>query len=208
MTVTLIGLHGFTLNGALMRTSLAPLAARFPSTVSLVCPDGPNPCSEASITRMAQLFGSATPAPHCCWFDASDDGRQYHGFDLTKDTLSQLIANSGDRVGLIGFSQGAIASASLAALSVHGKFPTLAFVVLIAGRTPRADEVTPCLDPPIAMPSLHVWGERDPFGHYADDLAMRFDASERRALSWPGPHTIPTRGDAADAIVEFITKHA
>ncbi len=207
MTVTLIGLHGFTLNGAAMSSSLAPLSARFNQDVTVVCPDGPNLCSDSSVARMAQLFGSTTPVPHCCWFDASDDGRQYHGFDRTKEALTDLIAQRGGRLGLIGFSQGAIASASLSALAMHDKFPKPAFVVLIAGRTPRADEVRPCLAAPITIPSLHVWGERDPFGHYASELVERFDARDRHALSWPGPHTIPSRGPAAEAIVGFVNAH-
>lgn len=210
MALTLIGLHGFTLNGGIMRATLEPLATRFPKSVTLECPDGPNTCSDASVARMQQLFaGNGTTPPHRCWFDASDDGRDYRGFDIAKAELTRLIESRAEPVGLIGFSQGGIATAALAALSGHGRFPKLAFVVLVAGRTPRSDEVAPLLATPIAIPSLHVWGTRDYLSApHAEALVDRFDATTRRTVAWRGPHAIPTRGEAADVIVDFIAEHA
>lgn len=210
MSTRLIALHGFTQNGALMKAALEPLAARLPAHVQLECPDGPNPCSESSVDRMYQFLGGARqPPPYLCWFDATDDGRQYRGFDATKHQLAELIAARGGRVGLLGFSQGANYTASLAALSMHGRFPRLDFVILVAGRVPRADEVTPLLEEPLALPSLHIRGERDPIakGH-VEALAERFDPAARQLVTWPGPHVVPTRGEGADAIVRFIEQHA
>lgn len=208
MSTTVIALHGFTQNGTIMRELLAPLAARL-NDVAFEYPDGPNPCSATSVERMHQLLGGTPRPPHRCWFDASDDGREYRGFEHTKAELTTLIERRGGRVGLLGFSQGAICGASLAALSAHGRFPKLDFVVLVAGRPPRSDEIAPLLDTPIAIPSLHVRGERDPIakGH-VESLAERFDAATRTYLTWPGPHIVPTRGEASDAIVQFITAHA
>lgn len=213
MTTTLLALHGFTQNGAVLREILEPLIARLPQDVTVECPDGPNPCSERSVERMQQLFGGARlPAPHLCWFDASDDGRQYHGFESTKTQLAKLIearAQRGDRVGLLGFSQGAIGGAALAALSAHGRFPRLDFVILVAGRVPRADEITPLLTEPLRIPSLHVWGERDPIAlPYVQPVVELFDATSRQTVQWPGSHTVPSRGEGADAIVRFIVQHA
>lgn len=212
MSTTLIALHGFTQNGTIMRELLAPLAERL-KDVAFEYPDGPNPCSATSVERMHQLLSGTPRPPHRCWFDASDDGREYRGFEHTKTELSALIerasGTAGGRVGLLGFSQGAICGGSLAALSAHGRFPKLDFVVLVAGRTPRSDEITPLLDRPIAIPSLHVWGERDPIakGH-VEALVERFDPVTRKLVKWPGPHIVPTRGDGADAIVRFIGEHA
>jgi predicted esterase len=212
MSTTVIALHGFTQNGTIMRELLAPLAARLPH-VAFEYPDGPSPCSATSVERMHQMLGGTPRPPHRCWFDASDDGREYRGFEHTKAELTALIERastvSSGRVGLLGFSQGAICGASLAALSAHGFFPKLDFVVLVAGRTPRSDEIVPLLDSPIAMPSLHVRGERDPIakGH-VESLAERFDPATRKLITWPGPHIVPTRGEGADAIVQFITARA
>lgn len=208
MSTTLIALHGFTQNGTVIRDMLAPLAERLPSVV-LEYPDGPNPCSATSVEHMHKLLGGTPRPPHRCWFDASDDGREYRGFDKTQAELSALIERRPGRVGLLGFSQGAICAASLAALSAHGRFPKLDFVVLVAGRTPRSDEIAPLLAEPIAIPSLHVRGERDPLakGH-VDQLAERFAAATRQSILWPGPHVVPTRGEGADAIVRFVEAYA
>lgn len=209
MTLTLIGLHGFTLNGAVMRTTLSPIVERLPNGVTVECPDGTLPCSDGSVMRMQQLFGGTLTPPHRCWFDASDDGREYRGFDQTKDALNQLIESRSEPVGLIGFSQGAIAVASLAALSMHQRFAQLAFVVLVAGRVPRADGIAALFETPIAVPSLHVWGQRDQLAmQSAPALVEHFEPATRSTAEWRGPHTIPTRGSAADAIVQFVTDHA
>jgi predicted esterase len=210
MSTTLIALHGFTQNGAHMRNMLAPLAERLPANVTLECPTAPNACAETSVERMYKLLGGARhEPPHCCWFDATDDGREYRGFEQTKQQLTALIEQRAGRVGLLAFSQGAIAGTALAALCAHGRFPKLDFVILVAGRPPRSDELTPLLDKPIAMPSLHVWGERDPIGRsQVQPLLELFDSATRHSITWPGPHIVPTRGVAADAILSFIAANA
>jgi len=210
MGLTLIGLHGFTQNGAAVRSTLGPLLDRLPESVTLECPDGPHLCSDASVERMGQLFGGGlTPPPHRCWYDSSDDGREYRGFDQTKETLARLIESRGERVGLLGFSQGATTAASLAGLSIQRRFPELAFVVIVAGRAPRADDLAPLFTTTLAIPSLHVWGERDVMSApYSAALTENFDVAARRVVVWPGPHRIPTRGEAADAIVDFISEYA
>lgn len=210
MSTTLIALHGFTQHGALMQRALEPLAARLPERVRLECPDAPNACAQSSVDRMHRLLGGARQEPpYLCWFDATDDGREYRGLDATKKLLAERIEARGGRAGLLGFSQGAICAASLAALSAHGRFPKLDFVILVAGRLPRSDEVAPLLDVPIAIPSLHVLGERDPIakGH-VQALAERFAEASRELVLWPGPHVVPTRGEGGDAIVRFIERRA
>jgi predicted esterase len=208
MSTTLIALHGFTQNGAVMKAMLAPLAERLPS-LAFECPDGPSSCGSTSVERMHQLLGGTPEPPHLCWFDATDDGREYRGFDKTKAELRALIERRGGRVGLLGFSQGAICGASLAALSAHGRFPELDFVVLVGGRVPRSDEIAPLLAAPIAIPSLHIRGDRDAIakGH-VEKLAECFDAATRTYVTWPGPHIVPTRGEGAAAIVRFLEPHA
>jgi predicted esterase len=207
----LLALHGFTQNGSVMRVAVAPIAAQLESHVRVECPDGPTACSEASVARLQSVLGGdRVPAPHCAWFDATDDGREYRGFDKTLARLTGIIERSGaQRVGLLGFSQGAILGASLAALAARGRFPKLDFAVLVAGRIPRADELKPLFDAPLPLPSLHVWGERDKLsGPGSTELTQAFAAENRTSVVWPGPHVIPTRGPGSEAIVEFIKRYA
>ena len=60
---------------------------------------------------------------------------------------------------------------------------------------------------PLAIPSLHVWGERDLLARdTAAQLVERFAPETREIAVWSGPHVVPTRGDGADAIVGFLAR--
>lgn len=213
MSITLIALHGFTQNGRQMRVGFAPIAERLPQSVTLECPTGSFECSEKTVERLRTMgSGEPWPPPHRGWFDASDDGRVYHHFDAALATIEEIMKRSVEAkasVGILGFSQGAIFGAALAALSACGKLPPLQFVVLVAGRIPRAEDLLPHFEAPIAIPSLHVWGERDKLSiPTAAQLAEKFKAGTRETHVWPGPHVIPSRGPGADAIVSFISRFA
>jgi predicted esterase len=207
MSLSLVCLHGFTQNGAQLAGQLAAISVRLPNDVELLCPDAPHDCAPASVRRLAEMFRmEPPPPPHRCWWDASDDGSEYRGWEVSREQLRALCDRPG-RVGLLGFSQGAIAATALAALHEHAQFPQLDFAILIAGRVPRAKVFASRLQAPLQLPSLHIWGERDVgAAQAAPSLVEAFSAESRQTATWPGPHTIPQRGAAADAIVEWI-KH-
>jgi len=174
--------------------------------VELISPDAPNQCPAAQVDRLYSFWKAPRqPPPHCAWWDASDDGRMYRGWEATRDLVTPILESG--PLGIVGFSQGAILATALAALAQHGKLPPIDYVVLIAGRTPRADVFTSFLVEPLRVPSLHVWGEND---HMARDtsieLVERYDATTRKVATWPGSHRIPTHGPAAKAIEEFVTR--
>jgi hypothetical protein len=77
---------------------------------------------------------------------------------------------------------------------------------MVAGRKPRALALQPLFEPPLTLPSLHVWGARDPFGPNAETLVPLFTPEKRELLRWDGPHVVPTYGPGADGIVDFITR--
>jgi predicted esterase len=206
---TLIVLHGFTQNGAQLGEHLAPLLKRLPASLQVHFPDAPHPCSEAGLKRLARMLGSETwPGPHLCWWDATDDGSVYRGFEQSLELIRARVEQAPGPVGLLGFSQGAIMAASLAALAARGAFPALHFVALVAGRKPRAAALAPLFDPTLSVPSLHVWGARDPFNTQARPLLECFAPERREEVSWDGPHLVPTYGPGADAIVDFLTRQA
>lgn len=208
MTLTLVCLHGFTQNGPLLAQQLDAISQRLAPDVRVVCPDAPHLCKPESVRRMAAAFRMPEPPPpHCCWWDASEDGSEYRGWEASREALRALCAqrDATSRVGVLGFSQGAIVAAALAALQQSDLFPTLNFAILIAGRLPRAKALAPYLDTPLTLPSLHIWGERDAGAMQASPLLSEaFSASERKVLTWAGPHTIPQHGPASDAIVEWV----
>jgi pimeloyl-ACP methyl ester carboxylesterase len=200
---TLLALHGQTLNGTLMRGQLAHLDKL---GVQLVCPDGPLECSDRTVEYLYSVWDAPRqPPPHRAWWDASDDGRTYRGWEATRDLVVPILERG--PVGIIGFSQGAILATALAAMAQHGQLPPIDYVILIAGRTPRADVFAPFLVEPIRTRSLHIWGETDRLvGTTSRDLVDLFDATTRHVVTWPGSHHMPTDGAAAQAIERFITQ--
>jgi predicted esterase len=204
----LLILHGFTQNGEVLRAHLAGLFSELPTQVTLTFPDAPHTCSEQSIKRLHAMLGNVQSPPHLCWWNATDDGRLYRGFEESLALLKRCVVES-EPFGVLGFSQGAVFAASLAALAERGEFTQPAFVALVAGRIPRADALKPLFEGVLPLPSLHVWGERDVMAREeAPKLVERFAPETREVVRWDGPHVLPTFGPAADAIMAFIRKHA
>jgi predicted esterase len=202
----LLVLHGFTQNGEVLRAHLAELFAPLAGQLSGVYPNAPHTCSEESITRLRSMLGDVQAPPHLCWWNATDDGRLYRGFDESLALLQGHVSD-GAPFGVLGFSQGAILGASLAALAQRGEFTQPSFVALVAGRIPRAEALKPMFESELSVPSLHVWGTRDAMAREAPKLAETFSAATREIVCWDGPHVLPTFGPAADALVAFLRKH-
>jgi len=210
---TLIALHGFTMNGAGLRYMLEDLMPPLADVVRWVFPDAPHTASPESALGIAALLGvfRAKP-PNLEWWNASEDGRTYNGWDTTRESLRSIVereaALGGGRVGVFGFSQGAAVAAALAGLSEQGAFPKLDFAVLVAGFVPRADAIAPLFAVPLRIPSLHVWGSSDSFARHAPALRDRFAPETRAELEWPGRHVVPTSGAPAEALIDFVRRHS
>lgn len=157
--------------------------------------DAPFPCAPDA--------GALDPRPpHLTWWRATDDGAVYAGWEEARAVVaSALAAHPGAAV--LGFSQGAMLGALVAAWSAAGALPPVSRVALVAGRRPRAVDLQPAFEAPIAIPSLHVVGARDPLAALAPDLQACFVGAER--LDWPGPHVVPTRGPAAARLRAFLS---
>ncbi|MCB9689150.1 MAG: hypothetical protein H6738_11785 [Alphaproteobacteria bacterium] len=194
----LILLHGYTQNGRVLAESLAPLLD--PLGVEVVAPDGP---FDADPAMVVPLGSDPDRGPHRTWWRATDDGSAYHGWEEAREHVRELL--SAGPAGILGFSQGAMLGACVAAWSARGELPPVAFAVLVAGRVPRAQVLQPLFAEPVDVPSLHVWGARDPMASMGPELAARFVGSE--TLTWPGPHVVPTRGDAGAGIAAFLKRH-
>jgi pimeloyl-ACP methyl ester carboxylesterase len=195
---TLLLLHGYTQSGASFRESLRPLLDRLPG-VEILAPDAPFACDPAEVASLGS--GSAgEPSSRRTWWRASDDGGVYQGWEAARDQVASLLEGRRS-VGILGFSQGAMLGACVAAWSVAGAVPPVAAAALVAGRVPRALDLRPLFEAPIDLPTLHVWGDRDPMASLSEELSHRFRAPAR--LRWSGPHVVPTRGEAAEALLAF-----
>jgi len=204
MQSSLLVLHGYTMNGETMREHMSGLASQFPESVKVVYASAPQHCSTASVDR---FYGGSTlkrlPPPYLTWWDATDDGTEYRGWEAARDGVRSLVTEHGP-VGVLGFSQGAILASAIAAWSERGDVPPLRFVILVAGRVPRATALQPLFENPIRVPSLHIWGDRDGMAEGSRELVTRFDEATREVATWNGTHRVPTEGTAADAIVRRV----
>ena len=207
MRTALLALHGFTMNGAGLRRLMIGLENRLSEHVELIFPNAPNVASEAAVAGLEQRMAVPRGAPpHLQWWNASDDGRAYQGWDNSLRVLREALERH-PGAGVLGFSQGAAVAAAVAALSCHGQLPALRFAVLVAGFTPRAAELAPLFEgAPLDLPSLHVWGTADPIGKHGPALADKFSAATRQVLTWPGGHKLPG-GEVGEALVEFVRRH-
>jgi pimeloyl-ACP methyl ester carboxylesterase len=209
MPHTLLAFHGFTMNAECMRAALEPIAAALAPRVEVVCLNAPHVCAPASVDRLYRGSNAKRlPPPYLSWWDASDDGLKYRGWEETRDQVREALDRYAPAA-ILGFSQGAILAAAVAALAHARELPPIHCAVLIAGRKPRAALLQGAFLEPIAVPSLHVWGERDSLtGPHGQELAQQFSEAEREIVTWPGGHALPSEGPAYEAIVRFVTAHA
>jgi predicted esterase len=209
MAHTLLAFHGFTMNGETMRAALGPLVSTLSPAVNVVCLNAPHACSAESVSRLQSGLGlRASPPPHLSWWNASDDGLEYRGWEETRDLVHEALKRYAP-ASILGFSQGAILAAAVAALARSGELPQIHSAVLVAGRTPRDARLQAAFMDLIDVPSLHVWGECDTVtGQYGQALVEQFSPAQREVAVWAGGHVIPTRGEAYDAIARFVLAHA
>jgi predicted esterase len=204
MPLSLIVLHGYTMNGETMRGHMHALASQFPDDVNVVYASAPLTCSDGAVDR---FYGGSTlkrlPPPYLTWWDSTDDGTEYRGWEAARDRVRQLMGEQGP-IGVLGFSQGAILASAVAAWSERGDLPPLRFAILVAGRVPRATALQPLFERPIRVPSLHVFGQRDGMADGSRELMTRFDESTREVATWDGTHRVPIDGPGADAIVGMV----
>lgn len=104
-------------------------------------------------------------SPFYEWWSASPDFTEYRGFEESVAYLSDVISMHGPFDGLMGFSQGAILSSTLASMRQKklalNNVPPFRFVVIIGGSRPRATSLQNLFLDPIMCPSLHLIGEKD-----------------------------------------------
>jgi predicted esterase len=203
MAHTLLAFHGFTGNGERMHDALGPLVHALDPKVRVVCLNAPHVRS----TPPADIAPSGTrQSPSLYWWNASDDGLEYRGWEETFDVVREALERYAP-ASILGFSQGAILAAAVAALSQRGELPHVHCAVLIAGRLPRAARLQAAFMDPVSVPSLHVWGEQDSItGAFSQELADHF--TQREIAIWSGGHVIPTRGAPYDAMLRFVLEHA
>ncbi|KAJ8765598.1 hypothetical protein K2173_014720 [Erythroxylum novogranatense] len=158
-------LHGFRTSGSIIQK----LIGRFPESVlqrlDLVFLDGPFPAEGKS-----DVEGIYDP-PYYEWFQSNEDFSAYRNFEACLEYIEDYMIRHGPFDGVLGFSQGAVLTASLPGIQRDGvgltRIPAIKFVIIISGAKFGASKFgTPemaatAFSTPIELPSLHFTGEKD-----------------------------------------------
>jgi pimeloyl-ACP methyl ester carboxylesterase len=176
--------------------------------------------AEAATEQDVAESGGSTAAEGRTWWQWTDlepgtrpsRAASYTGWAASQDAIHQAIEQNWPVDGLLGFSQGATATALFLAHASREEnsrnIPPWA--VLIGGFMPRDVSYAAVLKErpsPIQQRSLHVTGEKDALvpTERSRELWECFDERYRSVYSHGGAHMVPTcSGEFKKAMAEFL----
>src|SRR5208282_1161192 len=135
-------LHGFRQNATVIRDALKPMiSALRPYPIEFITLNSPmvyrpgtTPFGDSEVTHPTW----SQPAEHLrCWWNASDDGKVYSGWESSVRFVERAWIEKGGWDGVVAFSQGA-ALASLLSSMPQLSCSHARFAVLISGSPSRA----------------------------------------------------------------------
>eukprot|EP00753_Platysulcus_tardus_P003205 PLAT12311.1.p1 GENE.PLAT12311.1~~PLAT12311.1.p1 ORF type:complete len:176 (+),score=23.49 PLAT12311.1:65-592(+) len=150
--------------------------------------------------------------PVYAWYRASDDGSEYIGWEDCVKALTATFDEAGPFDGVLGFSQGAIVSSVLAAMSAAKTSDaaglSVKFAICFSGFKPRLPELTSLYETAIDVPSLHIWGTSDEV--VTADKSELLSKAFVDSVTWQheGGHYVPTTAEACRAYRTFLEGQA
>lgn len=200
MKPRILCLHGYAMNSGWLREWCQPLEQRLAATAEFIYPQGPFVAPEEEVRATTARFNMPLPEHRLgpglnwCWYRASDEKPpRYHGIESSLEMLAALFEREGPVAGVLGWSQGAVMTALLAALMARDPDTPFQFrwAVLCGGFLPGDGRYRDLFAPPLTLPSLHVLGARESefMKQQGERLAGAFANSER--LVTPAGHTLP-----------------
>lgn len=202
MKKKILCLHGYSMSSDWLREWCVPLQQALADEAEFLYPQGPIECPEAEVRATTARFNMAMPESRIgpglnwCWYRASDERPPvYHGIEATLDWLAGLFRREGPINGILGWSQGAVMTALLAALMQREQPSRFQFdwAVLCGGFLPGDARYRGYFDQPLSLPTLHVLGRREPefMKTQGERMLHAFAGSER--LDTPVGHIMPVK---------------
>ena len=202
MTKRVLCLHGYAMNRDWFHEWLSPIQQALIGSAELIIPQAGIVAPEAEVRAMVDMFQVAMPedkigsGKNWCWYRATADKPPvYQFFDETLNSLAQFYKSDGPFDGVLGWSQGAVVAAILAALQAQDtKYNFgLKWMVLCGGFLPGDEKVKKLFVEPLPYPSLHVVGQKE--SEVMMRRCQRLHAAFQHAewLDTPAGHVMPIR---------------
>ena len=194
-------LHGYSMDAVWLTEWCDDIQPHL-SGIELIIPNAPVPVPEQEVRGMAKRFNMAIPewrigeGKNWCWYRATDDKPPvYQQIDTSFDMLETLFKEQGGFDGILGWSQGAVMAAILAALYLKNNDQRyqVNWLVLAGGFRPGDQRFRAYFDESLNLPSLHVTGEKESsfMQQQGDRLASSFVDAQR--LTTPVGHIFPLK---------------
>nr|XP_043623950.1 esterase OVCA2-like isoform X2 [Erigeron canadensis] len=195
-------LHGHLSSATILEQQLKVWPESVTSKMEFVYVNGSVPLDYDDGTSVDQYFG---------WFDFDKVTMdQYEIIDEGIAYIEDRMIELGPFDGLLGFSEGALISASLPGLQQQGlclkKVEKIEHVIVISGGGYPVPELTePALPFPINIPSLHIFGETDIARRHAPELVDAY--VDPLVLYHHGGHEVPKLDEEGLRIMyEFLER--
>ncbi len=209
-------LHGYAMTKDWLAEWLAPLEVALSDRVSFIYLQGPIECPEDEVRAMVAQFQVAMPASRIgpglnwCWYRATNNKPpDYLGLGDTLSAIRQYCQRHGPIDGVLGWSQGAVLTAIMAAYQQNVPDYDFGFdwAVMCGGFLPGDPAIKSLFDSPLAIPSLHVVGKKE--SEFMLQRASRLHAAFQGGewLETPAGHVMPINyPDYMMKIADWITK--
>ncbi|XP_058184897.1 uncharacterized protein LOC131302341 [Rhododendron vialii] len=205
-------LHGLRMSAKVLQTQLIK---RWPEALleklDLVFPNGPY------LAQGKSDIEDFYDPPFYEWFQYSQDYQEVSNFDNCLAYIEDYMIKHGPFDGLMGFSQGAVISATLPGLQSQGlaltKVPKIKYVILMSGgkfggsvskfACPKL--AANAFSSPLQCPSLHIIGETDYLKESGIELLDSF--VDPVVINHPRGHTIAKLDEKGQkTMLSFIEK--
>ncbi|KAK4353925.1 hypothetical protein RND71_026119 [Anisodus tanguticus] len=148
--------------------------------------------------------------PYFAWFHADKDFKEISKFEECVQYIEDNMEKYGPFDGVLGFSQGAVVTASMPGMQREGvaftKVPKIKFVIIISGIEFGCPNLAAnAFASPIEIPSLHFIGEKEIGKPNEEELVECF--VNPVVIHHPEGHKVPNLdAESVETVIAFINK--